>query len=674
MAWLKELVRSGDRPELWTDFFESNIGMKIMRMIAANGALQAYMDNYTQQEMFLATCQEYASGLKHASTNAYSPRRKTASSLTLTAVTLPAQLTSQNLSFASGTDVKIDDLTFQLVDDYTFLAGTSAAYPTGSVQLIGIPDDADKVIAYDGFNLVTFEFDNNGTYGNDYVPVTIGATIPETIVNFITAFNSNATIQMVAGAACRLVGATITASKDCSALSIYDDDPDKILLLKTQPTDGDTITLSDATQSVTFEFDDNASVDPANTAVTIGADVLATNTNLDAAIDGSVLAITSTATTDTATLYHDYQMPLGNQPLEKEGSDIVVTGMSGGTNVEISVSNSQAQFDSFNSDGSAFQSFTTTQGDVLEDSWTVKVGSIEWTEVDSVLLAAATEVYEATLTADGNLVITFGDGNTGKIPASGKLISVDYRTGGGAGGEVLTGAADGTQVQGYFGADGAKIVFTNYFPSSGGADEETLAELRVNIPAWTRTVDKAITAEDYTTLSEQFEDPDYGAVARAYVELHNSNGGATPPTDPNINRVDIYIWTQTGNTFTVPSEGLKVALYRYLHERRVICTQAYVLDGKMQTVNIDLGTVTVDDQYDLAEVEDNIENAVADFFSAADFQPGDAFRISRFYDTISDVAGVLHFTLVAPAADVVPAGNEWLLVPGTITMTLQYAT
>lgn len=102
--------------------------------------------------------------------------------------------------------------------------------------------------------------------------------------------------------------------------------------------DGDTIAISDGTTTVTFEFDDNASVVGGNVAVTFtSGDTAATVASaLDTAINGSVLNITSTPTSNVLSLVSGLSgsgVGAGNVPfvtsLTNSGS-WTLEGMSGG--------------------------------------------------------------------------------------------------------------------------------------------------------------------------------------------------------------------------------------------------------------------------------------------------------------------------------------------------------
>ena len=455
VEFLKSVV-TAENPDLWNDFFESNIGMNIIDMIAAQGDVLSYVANQIAQEVFLTTCRRYASGLKYASGVGYSIRGRSSASVTIEAIPpFPAILATQPIVFSVGTTMAVGDVTFELPDDVTF--------PAGSVTMA------------------------------------------------------------------------------------------------------------------------------------------------------------------------------------------------------MTLSNSFAQEDNEFSDGSTHQTFTTTESPVVEDSWSVEVDGFAWTEVETLMLEEATKTYDVSYNADETLTIKFGDGQMGKIPPNGAAIKITYRTGGGVEGNIIGGAAEGVEIVGYVGTTTVGVTFTNPNKGSGGADRETLEELKTNIPAWIRTVDKAITIEDYETLSMTFEDPTYGAVARAKAKLRESGYEA--------NIVDIYIWAYGTNGYEIPSTGLKQALHEYLHGRRVATVTNCIKDGALHALDLNLGEITVDDRYALATVETAINMAIDAYFDSTNFQPGQAFRISDFYHVVDAVSGVEHFKMVSPTADVEIMDVE-LIIKGTVTFTV----
>lgn len=547
-TFLSDLVQADDAAEgtsYWNDFFEANIGVHIMDMIAGQGDVLSYVANQVAREAFLATCQRYASGLKHAKHVGYTPRLRASASLTLYAIPpYPPDLQTKQFKFLEGIDIAIGDLTFQLPTATTF----NAHLDTGSVTSVA----ANKLI------------DSTATF------VTDGRAPGEKVLNIITG--------------------------ERSEIDTVDSEIQLTLLDDIFTVTGETYAIRDA-------------------------------------------------------------------------------------HLALTVSHSEGQEDTFISDGSAFQIYTTAEAPVVQGSWTVRVNAIEWDEVESLLIAQTTNVYEIGVNYEGKLQIRFGDNKGGKIPPAGATIQVVYRTGGGLEGNVNANTANGAQMTGYIETSPIQQAFNNDAKATGGADEESLEELRYNIPAWVRTVDKAVTNEDYNTLARTFEDATYGAVARAVALLRYVPPVPTPLSGPYGNYVDVFVWAYGPNdTFVPPSLGLKQALHAYLKARRVVTVQVCITDGTNLVLDIDLGVILVDERYALDATEDAVNAAIDAFFTAADWFPGGSFRLSDFYNAVDSVAGVDHFEIqtmsaggapVSPPADVSAADTE-LIVKGTINFTVAH--
>lgn len=466
ILFLRDYVQANN-PDQWSDFFESNIGQNITDMIAIQSDVLSYVANQISREMFLPTCQRYASGLKHAKLVGYPVRGRTAASITLEGKTpFPVEFATTPLRFPAGTSMTLGTLTYELPEQVIVPAGSAA--------------------------------------------------------------------------------------------------------------------------------------------------------------------------------------------------------------IELTLSNSEAQDDTFISDGTAYQTFTTTEAPVLDRSWEVRVNGTVWAQTDSLLLARATYAYTAQLTSNGNLEIQFGDGTSGLIPTAGATIEVTYRTGGGVEGNVAANAANGIQLVGYIGAQQYRITFNNPERATGGAEEETLEELKYNIPAWVRTVDKAITKEDYDTLARTFEDPVYGAVARAVAKLRYEPPVPSPLSGPYGNYIDVFIWAYSADgSFEPPSLGLKQALYQYLRDRRVVTVQCCVTDGAIVPVDVDCGVIVIDERFAIDDVEAAVTQAIEDYFISSAFQPGQSLRIADLYRAVDEVAGVDHFQMVTPTTDVNVMDIE-LIVRGNVTFTIAY--
>lgn len=105
-----------------------------------------------------------------------------------------------------------------------------------------------------------------------------------------------------------------------------------IFTTSTNPLDGESITIDDGTNSVEFEFDDDASF-TGDVGVLIGVDAAATMTNLITAIGNSVLtidAVDATVTVPECDLENTTGGVVGNVAIIETGVAITATGMAGG--------------------------------------------------------------------------------------------------------------------------------------------------------------------------------------------------------------------------------------------------------------------------------------------------------------------------------------------------------
>lgn len=367
--------------------------------------------------------------------------------------------------------------------------------------------------------------------------------------------------------------------------------------------------------------------------------------------------------------------------------------------------------------GEEWQSYVTRSYPVIQGSWIVIVDGQEWTEVPLVEMEEPTaQCYSVEMESNAAARIRFGNGIFGSIPQAGSTIQITYRTGGGDAGNVPAGSIT-SSILGLVGGTPTSLYITNPAAASGGSSREEIERIRFYAPAQVRTVDKAITAEDYATLAASFSDPTYGAMAKAVARLREgtlllkSTGGGSPDApitvpagttftlgsyglyhsktdmvlnggNPNLvidpNTVDVFVWAPTedvgGPTYTAPSSGLKGALLEYLVARSVVTTLPVIRDGPMLPINLNLGVVLVDRTYSLSTVAASITAEIAAFFTRTDLQPGDAFRISDFYDWIEETDGVLSFVARSQNLDldVEMPSPVHLMTRGSIAFSVEY--
>lgn len=299
------------------------------------------------------------------------------------------------------------------------------------------------------------------------------------------------------------------------------------------------------------------------------------------------------------------------------------------------------------------QEIVTTQGVVADESWHVFVGdptnpANEWTQVEKVALELSpTETYEVAFDGEGKLHVVFGDGSAGKIPDD--TLTLRYRTTQGAAGNAPINAVRGVlrvDVGGGFGT--ASIEYVNSAESAaGGRDRETLAELKVNIPAFIRSLDKILTLSDYDTRLL--------AVPGVVLVLSDISIASF-----SRNIVRVHVWDQEDVTFTSESPAALMrsdaAYTRYaivpharvsdilafLRTRTLVTVQNIIVRPDLAFVDFYLGNVRFDPGFDAEDVHQNITDAVVAVFEAS---TGFAIRISDVYRAIDHAQGVESFNI-----------------------------
>lgn len=623
---LQAFIRSR-RPDQVNSFFEGDTARIMIEFLSYIGDTLSYNVGRVGEEAFLSTARERDSALRHAATFAYPVRTITPA----TAVLVPENYTDINERVTSRVNRnEIQKLTFTV----------TGGAPSGSITL-----------TYNAETSIAIPY-----------PPTLSAvrnalgSISQIGIDNVTVTNPSANVYDI-----EFVGAL--RYTDMLALTL-------------------TPTLTDVTASL------STVQDGLNAALTITfnkGDVYSSG--------GLSWEVTETVTVDgenvdSANFREQFAIPVA------EGTSFS---------------------ESFLSNGRAFQIWTSVAERVVAGAVEIRVGDANatpWTQVETIALATATaEAYEVRYDNRGRLLLRFGDGITGKIPPDGALVIINGRTANGTKGNVgirgirvsVRGSADdgGTPVQ-------FTVPVTNILPANGGLDAESLEELRRNIPRWVRTVDKAITKEDYDTQAELFDGPE-GAVARAAAYLasatilYQTTGDPVTPAAPltipqdtvftfgsrdfktsrelvvtesdpilffNPNVVYVYLWALGESGFEGANSTLLAAVRAYLQERSVITTTIKTIAGRQRIINVDLGEVSYDGTYDETSLRASIVAATKAFFISDSLRPGDAFRLSDYYNVVENVPGVSHFVIVTPTGDVAIAKDE-MPVLGTLTFTLK---
>jgi hypothetical protein len=150
-------------------------------------------------------------------------------------------------------------------------------------------------------------------------------------------------------------------------------------------------------------------------------------------------------------------------------------------------------------DGSPYQRIDLSD-DYVDGSIRLVIGSDEWKPFKSLgIMFPSTLGFTVNIDEDSKAYIEFGDGVNGKIPTNGQVVYADYRVSTGYNGNVPPDQITELTVQPAL-PDGISIRVTNPDYASGGSNFETLREIQNRAPRSIRTLERAVTYQDYIDL------------------------------------------------------------------------------------------------------------------------------------------------------------------------------
>jgi Baseplate J-like protein len=279
------------------------------------------------------------------------------------------------------------------------------------------------------------------------------------------------------------------------------------------------------------------------------------------------------------------------------------------------------------STGQANQSFRLTQRPVLlprdpdsQEYLQVEVdrgsGFEVWQRRGTLLYSLSRDShFTVQINADDEAELLFGDGRYGQIPPLASPIRATYLVGGGAAGNVgantITVVKSGVNLS-------TKV--TNPQAASGGADRESIESARRQAPRVFRSMQRAVTAEDYRALAETVP-----GVARAIAVARSWN------------YVDLHIVAAGNPDLT---DDLRARLLRYFDERRMVTTLVSVRSPIFVAIAIAIVELGVEPTFYREDVQRRVEESLAALFEIDRLSFGQAFYLSKVYEAIEEVPGV----------------------------------
>jgi len=213
--------------------------------------------------------------------------------------------------------------------------------------------------------------------------------------------------------------------------------------------------------------------------------------------------------------------------------------------------------------------------------------------------------------------IHFGDGQRGIIPPRRKfnIRIASYSTGGGAAGNVAAGTLR-TITQSIAFIAGCD----NPFPAEGGADMETVDSLKSRAAGVFKSLQRAVTAEDFQWLSREAST----SVGRAWcLKEKNKQGEIVIVIIPVL---------PSGETLAyklVPSRELIRRVTGYLEERKLVGTKIRVQGPVYRIFNVRLTLVFRSDILDEERLKKIIENSLRTFCHALNGGEGEGWEFGK---------------------------------------------
>lgn len=322
--------------------------------------------------------------------------------------------------------------------------------------------------------------------------------------------------------------------------------------------------------------------------------------------------------------------------------EVTVPAKSGTTNGSVKVKATQGETvvaESVGiSTGAINQAFPLSKSPVIPSSVATTVGSVEYTTVDYLIDYSTGDSVVTTLKdSDGVTYLIFGDDVSGRIPPKNAPITVTYRVGGGAAGNVpenaisyiLTNGTPGLSVK------NQQISTAGDGAATGGADDESVDSIRVNAPLSMRAVNRAVSIADYASLAVQVSGvskanarADVSTSVTVYIkpagDLGVENDGVTPS--------DVF-----------NNVAAKVEAY-YINKAPANTT---VTIQPPSYVPIDcIVNVTASSTKLQSKVKTSVGNIISELMQIDNVFFEDSITVEDFYSVITSVDGVLKSNIV----------------------------
>ena len=357
----------------------------------------------------------------------------------------------------------------------------------------------------------------------------------------------------------------------------------------------------------------------------VGQTVTFTNTVSPFAAVTGTATVVSVPTSTTLTV-----VIAGSGTVSSASTTGTITGTGGATPGQTKVFATQGvtvteEIVTYSSTGEPNQVYQLKTYPVIESTVAVTVDYISYERAQYLIdFPGSTPAFTIFTDADDISYIQFGDNIGGKIPPSGKIIRATYRVGGGAEGNVTAGAL--TEL---LNINQSGLYVTNASAAGGGEDAETTDSIKVNAPISLKSLSRAVSLNDYSSLALQVSGV---AKTNAKAETYSSIVLYMAPFGNRGVESDNVTPTYTFNV-------LKKVVASYLQGKAPANTSLTIAPPSYVPVDITLD-LTILPQYRQLNVKSAVLAALADILSFDNVLFSDRISLQYIMRIIANVPGV----------------------------------
>jgi hypothetical protein len=323
--------------------------------------------------------------------------------------------------------------------------------------------------------------------------------------------------------------------------------------------------------------------------------------------------------------------------------------------------------------GLANQFVPLTRGPVIWNSVRVIIDGNEWTQVEYFTDSQPRKEFRVEYDANYAGYVLFGNNRAGLIPNANSEIVIDYRSGGGVVGNIVTGSVE---IQRNYIVPGFDIRipvnFRNYTKGEYGYSGDTIEDIKRKLPQYLRTQNRIVSGDDIEIFAGQFSTEYNGQVGKAKAILRNYGCAA--------NVIDLYVLSRfEADGLMPPDNGLKVMLQEALQDKKMLTDYICIKDGVVVEVDSTIDII-MDKFYRKfeEEIRERINRKVASFYLLNNWDYGKTLKSVDLIKALSNIPEIrsveVHFQTNNEdnSGDVVTTRYYEIIRPSITTINFVY--